>query len=79
MHRGIRLLITWYVGLVMGTRGEGSSFAQSLAQDGLASSVPAELRAWIEKAAPPPLPPGSYPVDQLTAVLPPSCRPAARH
>lgn len=72
MHRGIRFLITWYVGLVVSIGGEGFSSAQtSPPQDALVPTVPAELRAWLEKATPPPLPPGSYSVEQLTAVLPP--------
>src|SRR5262245_32243207 len=72
VHRGILLLITWYIGFMVGTGGEGTSFAQtSPSQDGLSSPMPAELRAWLEKTVPPSLSPGSYPVDQLTTVLPP--------
>lgn len=72
MHRGMRLLIVWYVGLMVGTGGEGSSYAQALLpQDVLVPSVPAELRVWLGETAPPSLPPGSYVVGQLTAVLPP--------
>jgi hypothetical protein len=68
MNRGMWLLITCYIGLVVGTGGEGSGYAQ----DALVSSAPAELKAWLgEATSPPTLPPGSYPVSQLTAVLPP--------
>lgn len=72
VHTCIRILIAWYVGLVVGTGDEGSSHAQiSLPQEALAPSAPAELGTWLEKTASPPLSPGSYQIDQLTTVLPP--------
>jgi len=72
MHRGIRLLIAWGVGLVVGAGGERSSDAQApLPQNVLVPSVPAELKAWLGETSPSSLPPGSYAVGQLTAVLPP--------
>lgn len=73
IHRGVRLLIVWYLGLMVGTRGEGSSYAQAPLphQDVLVSSIPVELKAWLGETAAPPLPPGSYAASQLAAVLPP--------
>ncbi len=67
MHRGSRFLIPWCVVLLVSAGSVGSSGAQ----DPLGLSAPAELKAWLGEPAPPSLPPGSYAVDQLTAVLPP--------
>ncbi len=72
-HRSVGLLITWYVGFIVGTGGEGFSLAQApVSQDTLAPSAPAELKMWLGKTTPSrTLPPGSYPVDQLFDMLPP--------
>ena len=73
MYRGIRIRLSWSVGLMVWTGGEGSSYAQeTLTQDALVQAAPAELRTWVtQTATPQALPPGSYPVGQLVGVLPP--------
>ncbi len=73
MYRGVRILISLYVGLMVWTEGEGSSEAQEAgAQDVLGQAVPAELRTWLTQTATPrALPPGSYPAGELVEVLPP--------
>ena len=73
LYRSVRILISWYVGFVVWTAGEGSGNAQEDgAQDVLGQAVPAELRTWLtQTATPPALPPGSYPAGQLVGVLPP--------
>ena len=73
MYRGVRILISLYVGLMVWTGGEGSSEAQEAgAQDVLGQAVPAELRTWLTQTATPrALPPGSYPAGELVEVLPP--------
>lgn len=68
MHRGIRLLLAWYVGFTLGTGGEGASYAQETSSQ----LAPAELRTWVAQTAPSrALQTGTYPVDQLVDVLPP--------
>ncbi len=56
MQRGMRFLIPWFVGLVVGALSAGASYAQApLPQDAFGPAVPAELRAWLEETASPPL------------------------
>jgi len=73
MYRGVRLLISWYVGLMVWTGGVETNAAQEPpAPEALIEAAPAELRTWVAQTAPSrTLPPGSYPVDQLFDVLPP--------
>lgn len=69
--RSFWCFITFCVGLVGGSGGIRVGFAKdSLPQPSAVQSVPAELTAWLA-ASPPALPPGSYSVEQLSAVLPP--------
>ena len=73
MYRGVRLLISWYVGLMVWTGGVETNAAQEPpAPEALIEAAPAELRTWVAQTAPSrTLPPGSYPMDQLFDVLPP--------
>ena len=72
MYRSVRILISWCIGLMVWTGGGGASFAQeSPTPEALVQAAPAELQTWLTQPATLALPPGSYPVDQLVAVLPP--------
>ena len=71
MYRGVRIFISWWVGLVMLTGGSGQAQEAAL-QDLPGPAVPAELRTWLTQTATPrALPPGSYPAEELVGVLPP--------
>ena len=80
LYRSVRILISWYVGFVVWTAGEGSGNAQEDgAQDVLGQAVPAELRTWLtQTATPQALPPGSYPGWSAGRSAPPPCARAAR-
>lgn len=64
--------ILWSVGFLGSGGGRGISVATDAPpQDPVTITIPAELRAWLQESPPPSLPPGSYPLETLTAVLPP--------
>ena len=72
MYRGVRILFSWWVGLVMLTGGIGEA-QEADTQDVPSPAVPAELRTWLTQTATPrTLPPGSYPAEELVGVLPPN-------
>ncbi len=71
MYRGVRILISWWVGFVVWTGGSGEA-QEAGPQDVPGPAVPAELRTWLTQTATPrALPPGSYPAEELVGVLPP--------
>ena len=70
-YRGVRVIISWCVGLVVWTGGSGEA-QEAGTQNVAAQAVPEEIKTWVaHTATAQALPPGSYPADQLFGALPP--------